>query len=67
MWMAVETSNVPTMGFPAVSRTAPGSMVSSGVSSPLTAARLDSVRANEMVSASAVVSSSPAVRVMPPA
>ena len=36
---AVETSNVPTIRLSDVSRTAPGSIVSSGVVSPATVAR----------------------------
>ena len=63
---AVRTSNVPTMGFPAVSRTAPGSTVSSGVVSPATVARCDSVSVNVSVTPSASVTSSDAVRVTPP-
>ena len=63
---AVETSNVPSMGFPDASCTAPGSMVSSGVVSPATAVRCGAVRVNEIVVPSAAVPSSAAVRVMPP-
>ena len=63
---AVETSNVPMMRLPAVSRTAPGSIVNSGAVSPATVAGCDEVRLNEMVAESAAVLSSPAVRVTPP-
>ena len=49
----VEASKVPTMGLPDSSRTAPGSIVSSGVASPASAARCDGVRANDTVAPSA--------------
>ena len=61
----VEASNVLTMRLPDSSRTAPGSIVSSGVASPATAARCGAVRVNDTVAPSASVSSSPALRVVP--
>ena len=63
---AVETSKEPSMRLPDVSRTAPASTVSSGSVSPATVSRCDAVRLNEIVAPSTVVSSSPAVKVMPP-
>ena len=61
----VEASKVPTMRLPDASRTAPGSIVSSGAASLATAVRCGSVRVNEIVAPSATVTSSPAVRVVP--
>ena len=63
----VETSKVPTIRLLNMSRTAPGSIVSSGVASPATAARCGIVRINEITvpSAAASMSSSPALKVMP--
>ena len=63
---AVETSKEPSMRLSDVSRTAPASIVSSGVVSPATVSRCDAVRLNEIVAPSTVVSSSPAVKAMPP-
>ena len=64
--VAVETSKVPSIRLPDVFRTAPGSIVSSGVVSPATVARCDEVRVKEIVASSEVVSSSLTLRVMPP-
>ena len=62
---AVEASKVPMIRFPDTSRTAPGSIVSSGAASPTAAARRVVFRLNEIVAPSATVPSSPAVRVTP--
>ena len=63
---AAETPKVLAMAFPDASRTAPGSIVSSGAASTATAALCDGVRINDIALPSAAVSSSPAVRVIPP-
>ena len=63
---AVEASNVPTIRLPDVSCTAPGSIVSSGVVSPVTVVRCDAVRINEIAVLLATVTNSPVLKVMPP-